>query len=441
MDLSYLMDKAAGILSKRSVEACEVYGMSIDTVRAEAKDQAVETLNRSKERGVAVRVLTRDGMGFAYGDDPDDALVDAALNSARYQTMDGCRHIPCPSGPCPELTACDQRILDLDANGCIDAAMRLEASARGAHKGVEHIRKASFTKAVAEIAIMNTCGVSRRFPLTSISASIMVTVRGGSDVQSGYDFDYSHHLDGFDVEGVGRRAVERAAALLGARGLATTRLPVLFDSSSASDMVEFISDSFLGENVIKGKSFLKDRLGQRCFSECLSITDDPLDPKAADCCPFDGEGIPSMRTALVEAGTVNAFLYDSYWARRAGTSSTGNSVRDGYRSWPTLASRHLKVARGNRPIEDIIRDIPCVLKVTDIMGMHTANPITGEISVGINGILLERGAAAHPVREAALAGNIFEMLSRILAAGDDARAFGRVTCPSLLIDAVDIGAG
>ncbi|HOM29388.1 MAG TPA: TldD/PmbA family protein [Deltaproteobacteria bacterium] len=441
MDIDLLMEKAVDLLGRRSVEAFEVFCSSTDTTRVEAKHQAVETLNRHRETGLAIRVLTSDGMGFAYGDEPDDALVDAAVTSARHQTRDDCHHVPCPSVPYPDgVTAFDPEAVTLDADACIDAALRLEAAARNAHSGVEHVRKAAFTRSMTEIRIVNSCGVACRFPVTSVSASVMCTVRRGEDVQSGYDFDFSHFVSGFDVEAVGRRAVERAAALLGARRVATRRMPVLFDSSSASEIFDFISESFLGENVLKGKSFLKDSLGMDRFSACLTIVDDPLDVHAADCCPFDGEGMPSMRTVLVDRGTVSAFLYDAYWARRSGLSSTGNSVRSSYRAWPTLASRHISVVPGTVPLREVLSGIPAVLKVMDIMGMHTANPITGEMSVGINGILLEHGEPVHPVREAAIAGNIFDMLGRVIAVGDDARAFGHVLCPSILVDSVDVGA-
>jgi PmbA protein len=203
-------------------------------------------------------------------------------------------------------------------------------------------------------------------------------------------------------------------------------------------MIEFISDAFLGENVIKGKSALKDKLGERCFSKCIRLHDNPLDTRAADCTPFDGEGVPSSKTTLVDDGTVAAFLYDTYWASVADKLSTGNSIRGGYRSWPSLGIRHLCLEPGSVQISKLLEDLPLVLKVTDIMGMHTANPITGELSVGINGILLERGIPVYPVRETALSGNIYEMFSRVIAVGDDPRGFGHVLTPSILVDAVDI---
>ncbi|HPR53541.1 MAG TPA: TldD/PmbA family protein [Deltaproteobacteria bacterium] len=438
MDLSETMERALTLLKKKSISDFEVFGIASDTIRAEAKKGEVDFLTRSSETGISLRVLTEGGMGFSYGREADEGLIDAAVTSARYQFKDEHNLFPVPQGQYPASDAFDPVIAALDPDGCNQRAVLLEQAARDADPRVEHIRKASFSRSCSQVRILNSHGISSRFDVSSVSASLMVTVRQEGDVQSGYDFDFSHDLAAFDVERVGRSAVEHAARLLGARQLRTGRVPVLFDRETTAEIMEFIADSFLGENVIKGKSALKDKMGKTCFSDCITISDNPMDRRAADACPFDGEGVPSSRTDLVKDGTVLAYLYDSYWAHRAGTVSTGNSVRGGYRSWPSLGIRHLCLESSCRPVSEIMADLPVVLKVTDIMGMHTANPITGEISVGINGILLKNGEQAFPVREAALSGNVYEMLGRVLAVGDEPRGFGHVLCPSMLVDAVDI---
>ncbi len=145
--------------------------------------------------------------------------------------------------------------------------------------------------------------------------------------------------------------------------------------------------------------------------------------------------MPSRETILVKDGVLQGYVYDSYWAKVAGTSSTGNAVRGGYRSTPSLGLRHLCL----KPGPDMgLADLGQVFKVTDVMGLHMADHISGEFSVGVNGFLMQDGQVLYPVREAALAGNIFEMFTRVLAVGGDVRAFGSVKCPSILIDAMDL---
>ena len=438
MGLDDTMERACALLKQKSIKDFEVFGIFSDAIRAESKHGDVDFLNRSSESGISIRVLMDGAIGFSYGRDADDELIEAAITSARYQFKDEHNQFPSLIGGYPGINAFDQDIAVLSADDCIMRSTQLELAARDADPRVENIRKASFSRSSSHIQILNSHGIQSSFSVTSIAASLMVTVRQESDVQSGYDFDFSHALSGFDVVKVGRSAVSRAARMLGARQLKTMKIPVLFDRDTTAEMIEFISDAFLGENVIKGKSALKDKLGKKCFSQCIKLSDNPLDASAADSCPFDGEGVPSQKTILVNDGSVVAFLYDTYWATLAGKQSTGSAVRGGYRSWPTLGIRHICLEPGLTPIAKQLEDLPLALLVTDIMGMHTANPITGELSVGINGVLLEKGVTAYPVREAALSGNIYDMFSRVVAVGDDPRGFGHILCPSILMDTVDI---
>jgi len=434
------MERAFALLKDRSIKDFEVFGVHSDIIRAESRRSEVDFLNRSSETGISIRILVDGSLGFSYGKEADATLIDAAMTSARYQFKDRNNGFPGPADGYPPIDAHDPNIASLGPDECIQNAVKLEQSARQADPRVENIRKASFARSSSTMQILNSRGVRSSFSITSTSSSLMVTVRQGDDVQSGYDFGFSHELNGFDIAAVGTSAVLRATEMFGARQLKTMKIPVLFDRGCTADMVEFISDAFLGENVIKGKSALKDSMGRTCFSRCINLSDNPMDIRASDCIAFDGEGVPSRKTVLVRDGTVSAFLYDTYWASSAGTTSTGNCIRGGYKSWPSLGVRHICLEPGPVQVSKLIEDLPLVLKVTDIMGMHTANPITGELSVGISGVLIENGVPVHPVRETALSGNIYEMFSRVMAVGDDPRGFGHVLAPSILVDSVDISA-
>ncbi len=129
------------------------------------------------------------------------------------------------------------------------------------------------------------------------------------------------------------------------------------------------------------------------------------------------------------------------WGAVSGKSSTGNSIRAGYRSIPTSGVRHLCMEQGDRGLEEHMKGLGRVLKISDIMGMHTANPISGEFSVGVNGLLCEGENPCYPVREAAISGNIYELFSRVVAVGIDMREFGSVLCPSMMIESIDVSGG
>lgn len=440
MELETKIEKIYDLLKRRSIHDFEIYGTDSDTIRAESKEGAMGSLSKSKESGIGVRLIIDGAVGFAYGAEPTTELVDAAVTSARYQFKDQNNHLPPRQEGYEEIDILDSAIGRLAAEDCIERAVCLERSARDADSRVHQVRKASFSRTVSRVSIMNSHGIDASAGLSVASASVMVVAKHEDDSQSGYEFDFSHHVRDIDVEKIGRRAALRATEMLHARKMRTTKIPVLFDNTATAQMLDFISDAFVGENVIKEKSFIADKIGRTYFSDVVRLTDNPLDKRAADASPFDGEGVRSRETVLVDNGTILAFVYDSYWGRVAGTSSTGSSLRGGYRAMPISGVRHLCLERGTEDMVQNLKGLKRILKITDIMGMHTANPITGEFSVGVSGLLMEEGVPLYPVREAAISGNIYELFSRVMAVGTDIREFGDVLCPSVLIDAVDLSA-
>ncbi|HOO44905.1 MAG TPA: metallopeptidase TldD-related protein [Deltaproteobacteria bacterium] len=438
MGLGDKIAKAVNLLKARAIRDFEVYGSDVDTIRAESKACSPGFLNRSNESGISIRILDKGSLGFAYGPEASEELIDAAISSARYQFKDAYNHIPPYYENYTTMDLVDHAVADLRAEDCISQAISLERTARESDSRVKQVRKASFSRSIASSHIVNSNGTDISSKSTFVSSSIMVMVKDGEDTQSGYEFDLGHCMSDINIERTGTRAVRNATDMLFAKKIRTTRIPVVFDNSSTAQMLDFISDAFVGENIIKGKSYLRDKRGKTCFSSMITITDNPLDERSTSACPYDGEGCPSRKTVLVEKGNVCGFLYDSYWGMAADEPSTGNSVRGGYRSVPVVGIRHMCLEPGREDLTQIMRGLKQLLKITDIMGMHTANPITGEFSIGVNGLLLEENSVLHPVREAALAGNIYEMFSRVGAVGNDVREFGHILCPSLLIEEMDI---
>jgi PmbA protein len=438
MNLGDKITKAVDLLKERTFSDFEVYGSSIDTIRAESKDCEAGYLNRSAESGISIRILDNGSMGFAYGPEATQGLIDSAISSAQYQFKDQYNHIPAFQDNYIQMDLFDPAVSNLKAGECIKQAISLERSARDADSRIQQVRKAAFSRTIAITHIVNSHGVDISSTSSYVSASVMAMAKDSDDTQSGYDFDFSHRLTEINVQKVGVDAAKKATDMLFARKIKTMKIPVVFDNATTAQMLDFISDAFVGENVLKGKSYLNDKLGKTCFSTTITLSDNPLDIRSSGACPFDGEGVPSQHTSLVKDGIVLAFIYDSYWGKIADKSSTGNSVRSGYTSPPFLGIRHLCLEPGKEDLSQKLVGLKQVLKITDIMGMHTANPITGEFSVGVNGLLFEENNVLYPVREAALSGNVYEMFSRVIAVGDDARAFGNIFCPSILIDAMDI---
>jgi PmbA protein len=431
------IEKALSLLKNQGINNYEIFASSGDIIRADAEEGEMKNLERASESGISVRILAEGSMGFAYGKDADDKLIDSAIKSARYQFADEYNIIPVPEGEYKKADIFDSDTARLSAEECLEKAKIIESSALAFDERIRQVRKATFATTLAYVRIVNSAGTDVQGNATYCSASVMVMAGSGAEMQSGYDFSISHNLKGIELEKTGRTASKNAVSMLGARHIVTCKMPVLFDNVTTADILEAISGSFVGENIIKGKSLLKDKLGEMYFSPNITLLDNPLEKNSINSFAFDGEGVASRKNILIEKGRVASFVYDSYWGKVAGKSSTGNSIRGSYRSSPTLSVRHLKLEPGSS-MAGALLGLKQVLKVTDIMGMHTVDPISGEFSVGVNGMLIENGMEAYPVREAAIAGNLYSMLGHVAHVGDDVRSFGSVQTPSILIEEMDV---
>ena len=187
----------------------------------------------------------------------------------------------------------------------------------------------------------------------------------------------------------------------------------------------------------RGRSPFAERLGEEIASEALVLHDDGLDLAGPASSPFDGEGVPHRRTALIEDGRLQTYLHSTYTAHRAGVASTGNAGRGGYRSQPSVSASNLIVGAGSLSLEELFGEAGEGVYVTDIAGLHSGvNPVSGVFSVGASGRAIHAGELAEPVREFTIASDLVSMLRSVRAAGADPRWVpfgGSVYTPSLLI--------
>jgi PmbA protein len=214
--------------------------------------------------------------------------------------------------------------------------------------------------------------------------------------------------------------------------------PAILRNSVVTELVDFVSSSFSAEEIDKGRSMLAGKKGQKVFSEHITLIDDGLMPGGYGTSPFDGEGIPSAKTTLVDGGFVSGALYDSYYARKFGAEPTGSAAR-GIKGPPSISTTNFYMKAGKKKASKLLEGIPKGILITDLMGVHTANPVTGDFSLGASGILIENGKLTRPVRGFAVAGNVLELLRRVTDVGDDLRFFGGTGAPSVRISEISVG--
>jgi len=435
-------DLAAGALAGKGAQGFDVYVRSSASTGVEVKDQALDAFEEADTWGVGVRVMLDGGrMGFAWSSGSDEAVKDAALlaiENAKSSEPDAHNNFPVPPEGYPAWDEYDEGHSEIGEQEKIARAVELEKAALEFDPRVGKVRKSSASFSSAGWALVSSTGVRAASRGTYFSCGIMVVAEESGDSQMGYDFDFKRSYKDMGYAAVGRKASERAVSLLGARPATSGVFPVVLENIITSEFLGVLAQSFSAESVLKGKSMLANKVGQQALSNLINIVDDGLAPGGAGSRPFDDEGAPSRRTPLIIEGVLQGFLHNSYTAKRHGSASTGNALRGGFSAQPSVGPSNLWIEKGGLTRDELISGVSSGLLVQEVLGMHTANPISGDFSVGVTGQWIEGGKVAYPVREAAIAGNILGIFSEVEAVADDLRAVGRLGAPTILLRPISV---
>jgi len=444
IDLTLADDILKDALDRGATEA-EVFMKSSKNLSVEVKNQDVDALKSSLSFGYSLRVVKNGCLGFSYSTDTAQRgdVVVKALESASYTVRDGHLVLPGPTGDSP-VEVFDPELEALKEEEAISRVMLLERSTYGEDERIRKIRKASGSFTLSETAIVNSKSVRTAYRSSACSAQVTAVAEEGSESQIGWDFGGSRFLGDLQFEKIGKTAAGRALRLLGSRKMEGRRAAVILDNSVTADFLGVFGSLLSSDAVQKGKSLLKERLQQRVISPRISIIDSGTLPRRLGSRPADDEGVASQENIMISEGVLLTYLYNTYTARKGAENSTGNAVRGSFASLPGVGPANLYIEPASK--EEVVRKdglfgaLGQGLYVVDVMGLHTANPISGEFSVGAAGIWIERGEAQYPIKEAVISGNLLEIFSRVQAVGDDLTFFGNVGAPSLIVSDIDISA-
>ena len=430
---------------KQGAEEAEVYLSRGTEFTVKVYKREIESLVSAESRGVGLRTLREHRVGFAYSSDMDEAaldgLVDEALENGRYNHPDEANVLPetRPVKPLPGLFS--PALGKVDPQRKIDFALEMERRAISLDPRVRRVSEAVYSDGSGEVEIFNSRGLDASYQ-RSVAYGVLETIaEQDSEMQSGFAFTHGRDMDALELDSVVREAVENAAGLLGAARVPTAQVPVVLHPHAAAMILGILSSSFSGDAVLKGRSLLAGRMGQSIASELVTITDDARLADGLASRPFDGEGVPAQSTELIRAGVLRSYLHNTYTAKRSGEPSTASAVRS-YKSVPEVGVTNLVLAPGQLSRDDLLRRVDNGLHVSQLHGLNTVNPVSGEFSLGITGHWIEKGELTRPVRELTVAGNVIDLLKRVVAVADDLRfifAGGFVGSPTVLIEELPVG--
>jgi len=437
MEINEIKNLILNEVKSEGIKEFEIYINLGRSLSIESKGGKIDSFEASDIAGASLRVFRDGRQGFSYCTDfSNDAVKrmvgDAAMGSM-HVTPDEFRILPESAASIPTVSVYDARMKDIPEEEKIERAKALEDSALSFDRRIKRVRKAAYSESEYSVAIVSSRGVDVSHKGTFCSASVSALAEEGAESEMGSDFESVRFYDGLDVKLIGKRAGENAVRLLGGRRIKTVRCPVVLENSVATDFLGVIASSFIADSVQKGKSLFAGKIGVSVGSAILNVFDDGLYPGGLGTAPVDGEGVPRQRTPLIQSGVLKGYLYDTYTATKDKVKSTGNAVRPGIKAPPSCGLTNFYIEKGAFSIESLLSEAGTGLFVTEVMGMHTANPVSGDFSVGASGIWIENGKKAYPVKGVAIAGNIIDILKSVTALGGDLRFFGKIGAPSLLI--------
>ncbi len=428
---------------RAGAEQAEVFLKIATNLSVEAKHQTIETLEKSATQGYCLRVVRDGRLGFSYATDPAawQRVVELAVEASRHAEPDQYNGLPSASGY-SDIDVFDAAVASLPETDAIHAALTIEKAARDADSRITKIRKAAASFTTTETRILSSLGIDVTYRSTACSAQVMAVAEQQQESQMGWDYQGSRFLRDIDFTAVGRKAADRALALLGAEKTTPVKGSIVLEHSVAADFLAILSSALSSESVQKKKSMFAGRIGEQVMASRLNIVDSGLLPGKLGSRPFDDEGVATTAKTLIEYGYLKGYLYNTYTARKDGVVSTGNAVRGGFKGMPTVGPSNLFLDASSDSFRidaaSLIGHVDKGMLVNEAMGMHTANPISGEYSIGVSGHWIEGGKVVRPAKEAVISGNILDLFRNVVLVGDDLIFYGNIGSPSLLIEDIDI---
>jgi PmbA protein len=411
----------------QSHEQLEAYVSRTRETEVKVFDHAVESLTVAERAGVGLRVVVDGRQGFAWAASLDAAVIDAALADARdnveFATSDDWHGVVTPAevgdAPVVPLDLWSDELANVATDQKVALTLETEAATFAADARVRGVEQASYGDAMSETAVANSLGVSASNRRTTCSCAAYALAGDDVATQTGYGFSAGRAFSDLDPTVAAKDAAHRATRLLGATQPRSRRLPVVLDPLVTRSVLAVLGAALGGEAVLKGRSMFVGREGETIAANGVTLADRPIDPEAFGASSHDAEGVPSRENELIVDGVLRGFLHNSYTGRRSGCGTNGAAIR-GFASTPGAGARALALRPGPHDAAKIFAIAGEALYVQSASGLHSGtNPVSGDFSVGAEGMMLRDGAFAEPVREVTIASTLPRMLLDLAEIGSD----------------------
>ena len=431
-------------------EGAEAFLSVSHSRKAKVQNGSLQDLTVSKRGGLGVRVLRGGAKGLRAGLATTTDLAAADFRSLFAQAWelsalgdeDPWLRQAEPSGTDDLPSRYDSAVEAITPEQRIAWALELEAQSRRASAKVAAVRESAWGDGTGASLLLTQKGVRTPDVGSSCSASIELAVAEGEDRQASWHWGVSRRPD-LHLAAIGAEAALKGERKLNPQRLPAGKYPVVLHPEVAVDLLGIVAGMLDAESVLKQRSLFAGKLGQVIASPLLTLIDDGRLTEAPGCPalgtePWDAEGLPTRQNVLLQDGVLQTYLHTLKTAAEMGVAPTANAGR-GFGSQPGATTFNLFPLAGTQSTEEIYRLAGNGVLITEIMGLHTVDPVSGDLSVGASGIRIRNGELAEPVDKLTFAGNLRDFLTRIAALGSDLRWYGSSAGLSILLEDISLG--
>lgn len=419
-------------IEKAVENKCDAYEIYIDEGKVIELDSLKDELNFAKEEielGVGVRVIKDNKQGFAFTSNMDEIAQTGlkAIENTKLTKVDENYGFAEVEKVSDVKKVYDKKFNDLSLDDAVEFLKNTIATA--SDRGCE-VTGSGFSASEGRSLIVNSNGVSIENEGTGFGLGLSVTLQKDGKIATAYNSQSSRFFD-IDGEKLASEVCDLAKSSIDTKPVETGDYDVVLDYYAATGLLQTFISAFNGENVKRGRSILKDKMGSEIANPTLSIVDNPLLEKGMFTSKCDDEGSASQKTDLIKDGMLNSFIYDIYTANTEGVKTTSNGLRGSYLTTPMIAPTNLEF-KFSEMTE--LEEIKSGVLTTSVLGAHTANPISGDFSVeASNAFKIENGELTDPINKAMISGNIFEIMKSIEGLKSEIKQYGSYIIPKLLV--------
>jgi PmbA protein len=407
----------------------------------EMREGRLDDIHHGSCEGAGLRILAGGRMGFGSAGGLSPEAIQRLYRRVREQMVhlqpDPCKDFPTPLPACGdaalEQSLWDEGLFQEPLEKFVERLRAAESEALAFDRRLSVMLRSGYGESRGEAVIANTRGILAGGRSTSVSIGFSALAREGGEVQVGSSFQGACKAAELDFSRTTRQAAQRTVGLLGGRKLAGGRRAVIFDPWVAGDVLGLVARLLCADEVHKGRSLLAGALGRRVGSNLATFQDDPRRIGGLGSSLNDDEGCPTCAKTMIAEGVLKDYFYDTYTARKDSRAGNASSGRDSYKGPPGPGASNFYLAPGTLSREKLIADTRDGLLVFEIMGMHMADPVSGEFSVGVSGFAVEGGEIGPPVKKAMISGNLLDLLAHIDAVANDLTFYGAAGSPTFRV--------